>query len=73
MRVWILIKLSLPFRINRFIVNLSERLQHVGNLRKIPVILIDSRGRNLEEQVDPSRHPENTVGEEKGQKSNLHG
>lgn len=40
---------------------MSERLGHVGNLRKIPVVLTDSRGRNLEEQVDSSRHPENKI------------
>ena len=48
-------------RVNKHIGNLSERLRHVGNLRKIPVVLTDSRGRNLEDQVNPESHPENKI------------
>ena len=40
---------------------LSPRLQGIGNLAKIPVILSDSKGANLEAAVDPQCHPENKI------------
>ena len=48
-------------KVNKNINNLDSRLKEIGNLRKIPVILSDSKGNYLREVVDPAAHPENKI------------
>lgn len=47
-------------KVNKRIRDLSERLDR-GNLKKIPVLFTDSRGRNLENVVNPYKYPENKI------------
>ena len=47
-------------RVNKRIRDLSLRLDN-GYLRKIPVLLTDSRGRDLEQVVNPQKYPENKI------------
>ncbi len=47
-------------KVNKKIWDLSERLDR-GNLRKIPVLFTDSRGRNLQNAANPYCYPENKI------------
>ncbi|VDI00542.1 Hypothetical predicted protein [Mytilus galloprovincialis] len=48
-------------KVNKQIRNLEPRLNSLGNLGKIPVILSDSKGIYLQEVVNSQRHPENKL------------
>jgi hypothetical protein len=48
-------------RVNKNIHNLSLRLHGTGNLKKVPIILSDSKGERLEAVVDLINHPENKI------------
>lgn len=47
-------------KVEKRIKDLSKRLDY-GNLKKVPVLLTDSRGRNLEDVTDSSQYPENKI------------
>jgi hypothetical protein len=48
-------------RVSKNIHNLSLRLHGTGNLKKVPIILSDSKGERLETVVDLINHPENKI------------
>ena len=48
-------------RVSKNIHNLSLRLHGTGNLKKVPIILSDSKGERLEAVVDLINHPENKI------------
>ena len=52
--------MSISSRAEKNIGNLSPRLNDVGTLKNIPVVLTDSKGRYLEEQ-SADTHPQNKV------------
>jgi hypothetical protein len=48
-------------KVNKNVEYLSTKLTSIGNLRKIPVVLTDSKGYYLEVQVNKHLHPENKI------------
>lgn len=48
-------------KVKKNVENLSEKLPSIGNLKKIPVVLTDSKGYYLEAQVNKHSHPENKI------------
>ena len=48
-------------KVNTNVEYLSAKLTSIGNLRKIPVVLTDSKGYYLEAQVNKHLHPENKI------------
>ena len=48
-------------KVNKNVEYLSAKFPSIGNLRKIPVVLTDSKGYYLEAQVSKHLHPENKI------------
>jgi len=48
-------------RVQKQIINLDVRQHNAPLLRTIPIVLSDSKGRYLQREVDPNRHPENKI------------